>query len=54
MGHQGDPNGNFHHYTQKNSELAKNWPKIGPQVDQDSRGSPQLHVSGLPTLFWNI
>ncbi len=36
MGHQGAPNVNFHHYTVKNSELAKNWPSSGPRLSRIS------------------
>ncbi len=32
MGYQCAPNRNFHHYTLKNSELAKNWPSGGPRL----------------------
>ncbi len=32
MDHQGAPNVNFHHYTLKKLELAKNWPSSGPRL----------------------
>ncbi len=33
---QGAPNVNFHHYTLKNSELAKNRPSSGPRLSRIS------------------
>ena len=41
MDHQGAPNVDFHHYTLKNSELAKNWPSSGPRL---SRISTYLYI----------
>ncbi len=47
MDHQGAQNVNFHHYTLKNSELAKNWPSSGPRLSWISTYSSSGHSHGL-------
>ncbi len=47
MDHQGAPNVNFHHYTLKNLELAKNWPSSGPRLSQISTYINWWTSSGL-------
>ena len=42
MDRQGAPILNFHHYTLKNSELAKNWPSSGPRLSRISTFTPHF------------
>ncbi len=50
MGHKGAPNNNCHLDTVN----ILNWPKIGPQVDQDSGGSSHLYLPGALTSFTTV
>ncbi len=43
MDHQGATIVNFHHYTLKKSELAKNWPSSGPRLSW-------ISTNGMPNL----